>query len=211
MRMARTSIWMIRHGQTTLNRQRRYQGATDAPLTEYGRQQAMALALRLRRLPFSVAIVSPCRRARDTAALIVGERGIVLIDDERWREAHHGCWEGLTYRDVCERFPDEARRRMADPLHGRPAGGESLAEVAERVATAWAALLREHAGERVLLVTHATPIQLVLCALNDLAPTAHWRWRIDLGSLTAIDSYNGVPIIRMVNEQPRHQHRATTL
>jgi 2,3-bisphosphoglycerate-dependent phosphoglycerate mutase/probable phosphoglycerate mutase len=55
----------------------------------------------------------------------------------------------------------------------------------------------------VLVVTHATPIQLVLCMLSGMAPAQHWRWRIDLGGLTAIDVYGGGAIVRMVNEVPR--------
>jgi 2,3-bisphosphoglycerate-dependent phosphoglycerate mutase/probable phosphoglycerate mutase len=108
----------------------------------------------------------------------------------------------LTYQEVRERFPAEATARFADTLHGKPAGGESLAQVAERVGEAWRALLGQHPGGRILVVTHATPIQLVLCLLSGMAPAQHWRWRIDLGSLTAIDVYGGGAIVRMVNEVP---------
>ena len=126
-----------------------------------------------------------------------------MLDDRRWAETNHGRWEGLTYREVRARFPQEAATRFADALNGRPSGGESLAEVARRVAEGWAALLQQYPGGRVLVVTHATPIQLVLCAISGMSPALHWRWRIDLGSVTAIDVYGGGQIIRMVNEVPR--------
>jgi alpha-ribazole phosphatase len=199
----RTSIWLIRHGQTELNKARRYQGATDSPLTPFGIRQAEALAKRLRRTPFKLAITSPTTRARLTAKAILGDREAPIRDDPRWSETHHGRWEGLTYREVRARFPQEAVTRFADTLNGRPSGGESLAEVATRVAAGWAALLQQNPGGRVLVATHATPIQLVLCALSGMSPALHWRWRIDLGSVTAIDVYGGGAIIRMVNEVPR--------
>jgi 2,3-bisphosphoglycerate-dependent phosphoglycerate mutase/probable phosphoglycerate mutase len=199
----RTSIWLVRHAQTELNRARRYQGATDSPLTPYGLRQAAALARRLRRIPFGVAVVSPALRAQVVAETILAERHVPIVEDPRWRETSHGRWEGLTYREVRERFPVEASTRFADTLHGKPEGGESLAEVAERVAEGWRALLGSYAGGRVLLVTHATPIQLVLCLLSGMEPAQHWRWRIDLGGLTAIDVYGGGAIVRMVNETPR--------
>jgi alpha-ribazole phosphatase len=199
----RTSIWLIRHGQTELNKARRYQGVGDSPLTPFGIRQATALRRRLRRTPFKLAITSPATRARLTAEAILGDRQVPMLDDPRWAETHHGRWEGLTYADVCARFPQEAVDRFADTLNGRPNGGESLAEVATRVAEGWAALLQQNPGGRVLLVTHATPIQLVLCALSGMSPALHWRWRIDLGSVTAIDVYGGGTIIRMVNEVPR--------
>jgi alpha-ribazole phosphatase len=199
----RTSIWLVRHGQTDLNKARRYQGTTDSPLAEFGQRQAAALANRLRRIPFRVAVVSPAQRTRLTAEVILGDRDAQIIEDARWAETNQGRWEGLTYAEVRSRYPREAAERFTDALHGRATGGESLADVMERVAAGWADLLRRNPGGRVLLVTHATPIQLVLCALGGLAPTLHWRWRIDLGSVTAIDVYGGGPIVRMVNEVPR--------
>ena len=198
----RTSIWLVRHGQTELNKARRYQGAGNSPLTPFGEQQAAALAWRLRRVPFRVALVSPCLRAQATAETILASRQTVFVDDPRWAETSHGRWEGLTYAEVRARCPTEAVARFADPLHGRAQGGESLAEVARRVAEAWSSLLQQFPGGRVLVVSHATPIQLVLCMLSGMSPALHWRWRVDLGSVTSIDIYGGGPIIRMVNEVP---------
>lgn len=200
----RTSIWLVRHGQTEHNQARRYQGVTDSPLTSYGQQQAAALAYRLRRIPFRLAITSPSGRARATATAILAGREIPVADDPRWAETHQGHWEGLTYPEVTARFRDEAARRFADALNGKPEGGESLMDVLQRVSSGWNALLREHPGGRILVVTHATPIQLVLCAVSGLPPTLHWRWRVDLGSLTALDVYSAGPIVRVVNEVPRN-------
>jgi alpha-ribazole phosphatase len=198
----RTSIWLVRHGQTELNKARRYQGATDSPLTPYGRRQAEALARRLRRIPFGVAIIGPHSRTQATAEIILQGRDMPIVEDVRWSEANHGRWEGLTYAEVRARYPREAIERFADALQGKPAGGESLAEVAQRVGEGWRALLQQYPGGRLLVVTHATPIQLILCALSGLPPALHWRWRVDLGSVTSIDIYGGGPIIRMVNEVP---------
>lgn len=198
----RTSLWLIRHGQTLLNKQRRYQGRTDSPLTPFGVRQAQALARRLQRLPFTVAIISPCERARATAAEMLQGREILRIEDARWSETDHGRWEGLTYAEVRACFPEEAVARFADALHGRAQGGESLAEVNARVLEAWNSLLSEYPGGRILVVTHAAPIQLILCSITGLAPTDYWRWRVDLGSLTAIDVYGSGPIVRLANETP---------
>lgn len=203
-RPLRTSIWLVRHAQTVNNRERRYQGRGDSPLTAYGRAQLRALAERLRPLPFGVAIASPTGRTRLTAeAILAGRKGVSLSTDAVWAETDHGRWEGLTYREVVARYPDEARARWSQGIHGRAQGGESLAEVHARVAEAWRALLHDHKGGRLLVVTHATPIQLVLCECFGLAPERHWHWRIDLGSVTCVDVYGGGAIIRMVNEVPR--------
>jgi 2,3-bisphosphoglycerate-dependent phosphoglycerate mutase/probable phosphoglycerate mutase len=204
-RMRRTSIWLVRHGQTELNRQQRYQGRGDSPLTAYGQRQVAALAHRLRRIPFEVALVGPSGRTRATAAALLEGRATPAAPTEApaWAETNHGQWEGLTYREVLARFPAEAEARFAAGADGKPTGGESLAEVAARVGAAWADLPRRYPGGRVLVVTHATPIQLVLCATTGMSATAHWHWRIDLGSVTCLDVYPAGAIIRMVNEVPR--------
>lgn len=198
----RTSIWLVRHGQTEHNKARRYLGAADSPLTFYGLQQHRALARRLQRIPFTHAFVSPCNRTRAAAQLILEGRTVAISEDHSWAETNHGNWEGLTYREVCARFPADAAARFSDPLQGRARGGESLAEVAQRIARGWEALLA-HPGGRILVVSHATPIQLVLCLVTGMPPTMYWRWRVDLGSLTVLDMYSGGPIVRMVNEIPR--------
>jgi 2,3-bisphosphoglycerate-dependent phosphoglycerate mutase/probable phosphoglycerate mutase len=207
--MARTSIWLVRHGQTLLNKAGRYQGRYDSPLTDYGQRQAAALAQRLRRIPFEVALVSPTGRAQATAQAVLAGRSpaVPQVDAPAWAETDHGRWEGLTYREVLARFRDEAQSRFAGGAEGRPTGGECLADVAARVGAAWDDLLQRYPGGRVLVVTHATPIQLVLCAVSRLPITEHWRWRIDLGSLTCLDVYGAGPIVRMVNEVPRLANR----
>ncbi|MEN9938012.1 MAG: hypothetical protein RLZZ387_4591 [Chloroflexota bacterium] len=199
----RTSIWLVRHGQTQLNKERRYQGDIDSPLTLYGRLQTEAMARRLARTPFTVAVVSPSERARLMAEAVLAGRSVPVVVDPRWAEVRHGRWEGLTYAEVVARYRDEAAQRFADPMTGRAQGGESLAEVRERVSKGWEALLRERPGGRILVVTHATPIQLVLCGASGLSPSEHWRWRVDLGSVTVLDVYGAGPIFRMVNEVPR--------
>ncbi|WP_298819202.1 histidine phosphatase family protein [Chloroflexus sp.] len=199
----RTSIWLVRHGQTAANRSRRYLGRGDSPLTDYGQRQHAAVAQRLRSLPFTHAIVSPTRRTRALANLLVEQRNFQLTEDPRWLEIDHGRWEGLTYREVVQRFPDDARARWANGVDGRATDGESLAEAAARVYAAWAELLTNNRGGRVLIVTHATPIQLALCFCCNMPIAEHWRWRIDLGSITALDVYGSSIIIRMVNHVPR--------
>ncbi|NTV64491.1 MAG: histidine phosphatase family protein, partial [Oscillochloris sp.] len=81
--------------------------------------------------------------------------------------------------------------------------GESLAEADARISDAWQRLLHEHTGGRILIATHATPIQLVLCASLGLDSAERWRWRIDLGSLTCLDVYPSGAIVRMVNAVPK--------
>jgi 2,3-bisphosphoglycerate-dependent phosphoglycerate mutase/probable phosphoglycerate mutase len=199
-----TSIYLVRHGQTTANRERRYQSWSDSPLTRYGQRQVAALMQRLRRVSFTVAISSTVARTEMILQLLAKQSPTTLcIPDARWVETHHGQWEGLTYKEVLARFPDEARERFSAGASGKASGGESILDVSVRGRTAWQELLERFPGGRILIASHATPIQLVLCHVFELAPEHYWRWRIDLGSMTCIDVYSGGSIVRMVNTVPR--------
>jgi broad specificity phosphatase PhoE len=92
--------------------------------------------------------------------------------------------------------------RMTDPVQSAPPGGESLAQVAERVMQGWRQLQQVAHGQRVIVVTAGLPIQIVLCALLRVPLQNHWMWRMDYGGWTAIELYNGTPIVRCINQVP---------
>lgn len=196
-------VWLVRHGQTDWNRAGRYQSYTDRPLTDYGWRQARALAAYFAGRKVDAVVHSGVSRTESVARAIVGARNLPCSRNEDWREASHGVWEGLTYAEVMQRYPEDAANRFADALNNAPAQGESLADMAERVMSAWRRLGYSHPQQRVVVVTHATPIQAVLCMLTGAPLRDHWRWRIDLGSVTAIDCYAGATILRAVNVVPR--------
>lgn len=123
----------VRHGQSEANISGRWQGHGDAPLSALGREQAKALAARLRKERFDHIISSDLQRARDTALAL----GRPITEDPRFREIDVGRWEGLTQAEVAKLFPEEVealRRGAADVKVG---GGESWGEVFERIDAAF--------------------------------------------------------------------------
>ena len=197
------SVCLIRHGQTDWNLTRRYMGNSDRPLTAYGVQQAQALARHFAARRVDVVVHTGLSRSEATARAIAGHRAMPLVCDPDWRETNHGDWEGLTYREVMQRYPDNARARFADALNTAPQGGESLAAMAQRVQMAWQRLGTQFANKRILIVTHGGPIQAMLCHWMSTPLNQHWRWRCDLGSISAVDCYPSSTILRQVNFIPR--------
>jgi 2,3-bisphosphoglycerate-dependent phosphoglycerate mutase/probable phosphoglycerate mutase len=199
-----TDIWLVRHTQTDWNRERRYQSRSDRPLTAFGHARVAAVADRLRRTSFSAVITSGQMRTDTLAEAVVAQqtRTPALRCDERWREADHGDWEGLTYADVTRCYAAQAHARFADPWNSRAHGSESTADLWGRVQAGWHDLLRRHDGGRILVVTHATPIQLLLCGLLKLPFAQYWQFRIDLGGVTNLDLYPSGMITRVLNEVP---------
>ena len=199
-----TDVWLVRHTQTDWNQARRYQSRSDRPLTEFGRARAAAVAYRVRRIAFSAVISSGLGRTDELAVAVATQqaRPLTVRRDERWREADHGCWEGLTYAEVVNEYPAQSQARFADAWQSRAHHGESTADLWTRVQDAWHDLLRQHDGGRVLVVTHATPIQLLLCALLKLPLAQYWQFRIDPGGITNLDLYPSAVITRVLNEVP---------
>lgn len=205
MRVTRhTDIWLVRHPQTDWNKERRYQSRSDRPLTDFGRLRLDAIAQRLRRIRFSAIITSELNCTDEVAQAVAAQQiqAPQIVRDRRWREADHGDWEGLTYSEVQARYPAQVRQRFGTMWNSRAHGGESVADLWQRVQAAWNDALRQHNGEHLLIVTHATPIQLLLCAMLNLPFEQYWQWRIDLGGITNLDLYPSGAITRVINEVP---------
>jgi broad specificity phosphatase PhoE len=158
-------LTVVRHGRTAWNLEGRFQGNRDVPLDEEGRAQARAAGLRLRGDRFDRIVSSDLLRALETARIIAGD-GRVIESDARWREMSFGAWEGLTWPEIEERFPEQAPP-PGSPVHAfMPPGGESFEQLCARIARAATVLETCREGEAMLVVTHAGPIHALLRVLG---------------------------------------------
>jgi broad specificity phosphatase PhoE/ribonuclease HI len=197
-----TTTLLLRHGETPLSVERRFAGTGDIPLTDTGVAQARAAAEALAAAGVDAVVTSPLRRCRDTAkevAAVVGG-GPAVREDEGFRETDFGDWEGLTFAEVRERWPAEMAAWLADPSVAPP-GGESFAATFRRVRTSLDKLMVRHRHRTVLVVTHVTPIKLLLRHALLAPPETLYRIHLDVASLTAIDWYDDGPgVVRGVND-----------
>lgn len=191
---------LVRHGESSANAQGLLLGRTDAALTESGRAQAAA-ARTLIAGPVAEARTSPLRRASDTAELLGLEVPVTV--DEDWVEVDYGEFECRPLGDI----PAEVWQRWQRDRSFRPAGGETLREVDERVGAACETLFRSGgAGARrddgdVVIVSHVTPIKAAVAwALG--APDLYWRLHLRTGSVTRIGWNRDAPILHGFNEVP---------
>jgi broad specificity phosphatase PhoE len=191
---------LVRHGESEANAQGLLLGRTDAPLTEKGRAQAIAVRPLLTD-PVRQLRSSPLGRARDTAALLQTDRAVEI--DERWVEVDYGAYECQPLREVPA---DVWREWRADPTF-RPPDGETLAEVDARVGAACAELFgTDGVGARapdgdVVVVSHVTPIKAAVAWALGSDASLSWRLYLKTGSVTRIAwGNNGGPVLHGFNE-----------
>jgi probable phosphoglycerate mutase len=191
---------LLRHGQTPMSVQKRYAGRSDASLTDVGIQQAAAAAKRLTSVGLNAIVTSPLLRTVQTAQEVAAVTGTAVVTDDGFRETDFGAWEGLTFAEVRERWPAELAAWLADP-EVAPPGGESFTDVSVRVTAALHRVLAAQAGQTVLIVSHVTPIKMLVAAALLAPPAALYRMHLDVAALSEIDWYaDGPAVLRSFND-----------
>lgn len=194
-----TRVVLVRHGSTEHSLARRFSGRNDLPLDDAGEMQAAGLAAR--DFGHVAAIVaSPLVRTMQTARAIAARLDLPVDTDDDLVETDFGAWEGLTFAEVRERWPDELAAWTSSPELAPP-GGESFTAVGDRVARARAAVLDIHRGGTVLVVSHVTPIKTLLRLAVEAPPVAMYRIHLDTASVSVIDyAPDDTPSVRLVND-----------
>ncbi|MDO8250819.1 MAG: histidine phosphatase family protein [Rhodoferax sp.] len=175
--MHATRIIAIRHGETAWNVDTRIQGQLDIGLNETGRQQARRVARALAGESIQAIYASDLLRAWDTAHAIARSTGGALHAHEGLRERSFGVFQGKTFTEIEATWPDQARRwRKRDPLWA-PEGGESLADLHQRITRTANELAARHLGEQIVLVAHGGVMDVLYRAATgqDLQAPRSWE------------------------------------
>lgn len=159
--MTLAALFLVRHAETTWNRERRMQGHADPPLTVEGMRQASELASRVDAQSFDALVSSDLQRALVTARAIAAATGLPLDAMPAWREHDMGAWTGLTREEIEQRWPEEYANYRAGSETLKPGGGESRQEFRARILSAKQGVEAHYAGKRVLVVTHRGAIRLL--------------------------------------------------
>jgi probable phosphoglycerate mutase len=195
-----TVTHLLRHGRTEHTPERRFSGSSDLPLSQLGRADAAAAAQHLAGRGIDVIVSSPLLRTRQTAEAAAEVLGVPVEVDADLRELDFGDWEGLTADEARAKSP-LAFRRWSTSIDVRPPGGESIADVSTRVARARRRVLERHAGTTVLLVSHVTPIKLLLAAGLGVGDEIVHRVFLEAASLSTVTwATDGRSSVRLLND-----------
>ena len=197
-------LYLVRHGETTQNREMRYLGTQDTLLTPAGMIQASQVAEALSQIPIKVVLSSPLRRTAETAARIQAACKIELRLDSRLREGSFGSWEGLTRSEVMG-LSEQDRQNLAlwesDPSIAPP-GGESIENIQKRMIALADELCREFSGSSVVLVSHVGPIKALIAASMGVSLHSSRRLFLDPCTISVVE-WGAEPLVRLLNS---HAH-----
>ena len=198
-----TRLILVRHGETAMTQQGRYSGRGDVPRAAAGPGQARAAGGRVAgsRRAVAAVVTSPLGRCVRTAEIIAAEVGgvdVTVLPD--LIECDFGDWEGLTFAEVQDRWPAEISAWLDSPAVAPP-GGESFDVVAKRARSAVATVLRSYPGSVVVVVSHVSPIKLILRDALAAGDDFLHRLFLDAAGVSTMDVWpDGGIAVRSVNE-----------
>lgn len=158
----KTTLYIVRHGQTEWNVEQKLQGHQDSPLTELGVKQAQWLADALEHEVIHHIYSSSSERALKTAAIVRGARGIPIIESDAFKEINLGDWEGRTQEEIKTADPQQFHNFWNDPQQFSVTGSESYGAVAERALNKLEQIVAENTGKHILIVTHTVVLKLLM-------------------------------------------------
>jgi uncharacterized phosphatase len=186
-------LWLVRHGTTSANLEGRIQGTLEFPLSPLGREEASSLAVRLKKQAFSAFLSSNLLRTRETSRIIASLREgpapiyLPLLQEYSW-----GIIQGLTRKEIGEKYPGLMRQLQDDFHHTVIPGAEGLAPLFKRVKKFYDLLSRlEKTGKYckpLLIVSHGRFLQAFLLYFLKFDPDGFWPFPLDSSSLTILES-----------------------
>ncbi|MEW6378325.1 MAG: histidine phosphatase family protein [bacterium] len=199
-------ILVIRHGETSWNKEKIFRGRVDISLSETGRQQVSLLGRRLRGQPIQGIYTSPLKRAVETALAVQGEQSESppIMQEDMLIDIDYGSWEKKGHIQVQQEYPDLYQEWLEAPHMVHIPDGESLSSVRQRVETFLDRLIIQHDQTEnqapLVLVSHRVVIKMLFCAVLGLDNSHFWQIRQDTAALSMLDYQSGKFILTGLND-----------
>jgi alpha-ribazole phosphatase/probable phosphoglycerate mutase len=194
-----TRMVLVRHGQPVEETRGRCYGRLDVGLSPTGRMQAARSARFLAEAPLLRIYASPRQRALESAAPLAELKAMAVDTENAFREIDFGLFEGLTYEEAEQRYPEVYAEWMAHPTRVRFPRGESYPEMRERVMAAGRELRTRHKGETFVLVSHGGVNRTLLADALGMPDANLFRLEQAYGAVNIIDFYGDEPIVKLMN------------
>ena len=209
--MMSTTIFLIRHGETSWNRRKIFRGTADIPLNDTGRAQARHLANVLASRRIDAAYSSPLSRATETAQIILEPHGIVAKNSDGLRDIDYGAWTGIEDDEVARRWPDEHACWGRTPHTMRLPDGDMLIDVFKRAMAAVEDIAQHHQGQTIVVVAHRVVNKLLVLGMLTLGLERFPFIRQDNCCLNEFERIDRGYIVISLNDTHHIRHTGTAL
>jgi len=197
------TIYLIRHGETIANVEKKFAGIWDVELTENGIQQGIQAGIKLKAVQFEAVYCSDLQRAQKTAEKITAHHSIELKPLSSLREMNFGIWEHKKMSEIRISDAELLNQWFADFENFIVPGGESVKEMFERVTTAYKSIIEPYSLDsdtNIAIVAHGGVIQALLSFLCFGDCSGYWKFRIDNCGINKIEYAMGYPVIQGINQ-----------
>ena len=213
-----TTLYLIRHGETEGSETKRYKGSIDVPMSKNGieqiRKTSAFISAEVRKhkgsevtseLPnfqaskLTAVYCSPLSRALKSAEIIAEPHGLKPVAIEDLRERSFGIWEGMTFTEIKENYPQEFEAWAGNPLRYSPIDGESTLEVRDRAVKAVDNLLSNHNSEHIAIVAHGGVNRIILCHIMGIPLENIFRIEQDFAAVNIIEFWEKYPVVKLIN------------
>jgi probable phosphoglycerate mutase len=182
-----TTLILFRHGCTDYPGEQIYDETHGPGLNSAGHEEALRLSQWVKGLDAAGLYVSPAVRTRQTASPVTESLGLEPMVHDSLRERGFGIWEGLTFQEIEERYPEGLKLWKQNPIGYSPEGGESIVDVERRVAKAFAELIEAHSMKKIVVVTHMGPIRVAISRALEIPLKNYRHLCVPTGSATRLD------------------------
>ena len=191
-------IILVRHGETQWNSSEIFRGRADVPLNGQGLRQAQLLGEYLRDEKIDTVYSSPLQRAVKTAEAIAACHSLPVSIIENLNDIDCGEWQGLSLREVKERYQELYQDWLDTPEQVKIPGGESLEDVKSRVVPFVQDAVMRCGEGKIVLVSHRAVNKVLICALLRLDNSSFWNFKLDTGGITRFN-YDGDRIVLLTH------------
>lgn len=186
----KTVVFLVRHGQTEWNIEKRFQGHKNSSLTIKGKDQALQVKKNLSRVKIHKAYVSPLQRAKDTINIILDGREIEIIQKNNFKEINLGPWEGKTREEMKEFHPDEYDHFWNKQDKFFLSGAETYYQLQQRIVAELDDIFQNDLNKNILIVTHWIAIKVA---------TAHYA-SIPINRLSSLTDIGNGEFLTLVSK-----------